>query len=157
MEGKYIVKEKAMGDEMKKQVLFILCAVVLLIGQAKPPVFTLSRDSAAKEWCHAQCEVKVQSLDALRASINSVLAVMGWKVLSSDTGRPPLADLSMSVVRYPSADPNKRQVRSFNVYMDGTNAKITADWGPIAGPSLSKDEAKQFYDEFFTKLAAALK
>lgn len=146
-----------MGDEMKKQVLFILCAVVLLIGQAKPPVFTLSRDPAAKEWAQVSCTVKVKSLDALRASINSVLAVMGWKVSSSATGRPPLAVLSMAVVRYPSADPVKRQVRYFNVFMDGMNATIKASWGPIEASSISTDETKLFYDEFFTKLEAALK
>jgi hypothetical protein len=142
---------------MKKQALFILCAVVLLIAQAKPPVFTLSRDSAAKVWAQASCKFKVQSLDALRASINSVLAIMGWKVSSSDTGRPPLADLSMSVVRYSSADPGKKQAYSFFVYMEGANATIKANWGPVTASSLSTDETKQFHDEFFTKLAAALK
>jgi hypothetical protein len=142
---------------MKKRVLLILGVVIFLAAQPKPPAYTL-KDAAPGDPLHAEWAVKVQSLDLVQASINLVLIKMDWKVLSAHPGRPPmLPDYSFTAVRYPSADPNKRQGLFIDVEMNGANAAIRADWYLVAGPFRPKAEAKQFYDEFFRRLAEALK
>jgi hypothetical protein len=134
-----------------------LADAIGLAAQAKPPAYTL-KDATAGEQLHAEWVVKVRSLDALRASINAVLVKMDWKVLYARPGRPPmLPAYSFAAVRYPSSDPDKRQGLFIDMDMDGANVTITADWYLVAGPSRPKAEAKQFYDEFFRRLAEALK
>ena len=141
---------------MKKQAMFILCAVALFIAQAKPAAYTL-KEAAAGLPLHGEWVVHGRTLNAVQTGINKTLGAMGWKILSASTARPPMPALSMAAVMYPSADPNKRQGLFIDVDMDGANASIMADWYLVADPSRPKAEAKKFYDEFFAKLAEALK
>lgn len=151
-EGERTVKKILLAGAM----VLVVRGGVLLGQQAKPLAYTL-KEATADMPLHAEWVVKVRSLGALRASINSVLATMGWQVLDSSTARPPLPALSMAAVMYPSADPNKRQGLFIDVDMDGATATIMADWYLVAGPSRPKAEAKKFYDMFFAKLDEALK
>jgi hypothetical protein len=140
---------------MKRIVLFIICSITLLVAQAKPPAYSL-KDPAAGDPLHAVWVVKVQSLSSLQTAIISVVTLMDWKILVSTNGRLPMPAFSLSAVRYPSADPNKRQGLDIDVDMDGSNASLMVDWRIVGGPR-PKPEAKQFYDEFFLRLAQTLK
>jgi hypothetical protein len=145
---------------MKKQALFILGVVALFMAQAKPPAYTLVEPTPDMP-LHAELLVPGWDVDQMVSKTNLVLLKMvmgGWTVVSSRKGSGRLFPLySWSLEEYPTTDPNRKGL-FIRLDKEFFSLKLTVDWYRVAQePKRPKAQAKAFYDEFFRRLADAMK
>lgn len=137
--------------------MLCLCAILGLVagsilGQEKsePPKYKYKKSGEA-EWT-----ISGQALKDVRKAIANVLVAMDWKILD-DTD---VAESISATKNVPSDfDPNKRPKLFVGAAMEAGDVTILAFWymGGKGHGKWPKVEAIPFYDEFFSRLEAALK